>query len=171
MKTYTIVTALATLLAIPVHAATTISTTLTMTSPSAIISMTGISSTAYLRNISSTNVSTTLLTLANVDISASLIPIASAYISTTASTCTVLSASNISSCTRFTTGSVGVSFTTPRPNATYKANCNIDGGFPASWASNTTLSNNTGGFYVGFLNGSGATAYQDSHRAMCVVLP
>lgn len=41
------------------QAATTISTTLTMTSPSAIISMTGVSATAYLSNISATNISAT----------------------------------------------------------------------------------------------------------------
>lgn len=47
------------------QAATTISTTLTMTSPSAVISMTGVSATAFLNNISSTS-----MNLAGVSITA-----------------------------------------------------------------------------------------------------
>lgn len=54
------------------QAATTISTTLTLTSPSALISMTGISSTANFMFVSATNISVTNLSVGNTAISGTL---------------------------------------------------------------------------------------------------
>lgn len=91
------------------QAATTISTTLTMTSPSAVISMTGVSATAYLSNVSATNISATSIYLANHPIN----PQAWAKIGGFG-TCSVQTGSvNIASCTHVGTGRYGISFTTP----------------------------------------------------------
>ncbi len=153
--------------------AVTISKTLTLTRPTAYISMTGVSATAYLTKVSSTNVSTTNLSIGSTNISTSLLPIATGYISTTASTCTVLKSSGISGCTRLSAGVYGVSLTTPTSDALYKVNCTLDSYQAASWVATASpaRANNTTGFYMGVLNGSGVVAYQDSNRFMCVVYP
>lgn len=92
-------------LAYGANAATTISTTLTMTSPSAIISMTGVNSTAYLRTVSSTNVSTTNLTLGTIPVvSATLVRAWATFSGTVNGSFTPSATYNLSTFSRIGTG-------------------------------------------------------------------
>lgn len=162
MKYY--LTALAALLVLPAHAATTISTTLTMTSPTAIISMTGVSATAYLANIVGTTISTT-----NISASAITGPVnvalAKVYFNGLAGCAIVGTAYNVASCSRSATGTYGISFTTVLGTANYVVNCMTQS--PALFASlASTPSATTAGFNIATAN---ASTTQDSARVMCTV--
>ncbi|ANL71930.1 hypothetical protein AMC83_CH01947 [Rhizobium phaseoli] len=124
--------------------------------------------------VSATNVSATNLQVSGTIISTSLLPVATGYISTTTTGCSILKGSGLSSCTRISTGVYGVSFTTPMSDALYKVNCTLDNYRIASWVSSVggvARPNTTDGFYFGTLNGTGTVDYQDSNRIMCVVFP
>ncbi|MGG7581703.1 hypothetical protein [Rhizobium sp. Nf11,1] len=124
--------------------------------------------------VSATNVSATNLEVSGTIISTSLLPVATGYISTTTTGCSILKGSGLSSCTRISTGVYGVSFTTAMADALYKVNCNLDNYKVASWAATSggvARPNTTTGFYLGVLNGTGTVDYQDSNRIMCVVYP
>ncbi len=151
------------------NAATTISTTLTMTSPTAIISMTSPSSTAYLANIVGTTISTTNISATNVSTSTIVGPanvaLAKVYFNGTGSCSIVGTPFNVASCSRATTGTYGVSFTTPLANANYIVNCIPQG--PALFATlNAAISPTTTGFNINTANTGSAT---DSGRIMCTV--
>lgn len=165
---YTLATILA-LVAAPAFAATTISTTLTMTSPTAIISMTEPSSTAYLANIVGSTISTTNISTTNISASAITGPANVALAKVTfngSGACSIVGTPyNVASCSRATTGSYGISFTAPLLNNTYTINCMTQ--TPALFSSvSATPSPTTAGFNISTAN---ASSTQDSARVSCVV--
>lgn len=145
------------------QAATSISTTLTMTSPSAIISMTGVSSTAYFKNVSETNVSQTALTLGSRLIDPKAIPCASFTYDGNAQS-TLASTSLITSINRRATGIYDVSGTFPgKPwvsctpfNTAANAICSVQGNIAATAASPTV---------AGFLTGTQACSTGTAQNA------
>lgn len=110
------------------QAATSISTTLTLTSPSAVISMTGVSATAYLTNVYSNTVSASLVSASTV--SATIVSSTSPNIAFATANfngfggCAIRKGYNISGCTRVSQGVYGISFTTPAVSADYSVGGN-----------------------------------------------
>lgn len=175
-------TSILAILALPAYAgsmqsAVTISETLTLTSPSAIISATGVSATAYITNISTTNlaaanISSTAISVGANTITSGLVPIATALISTTSAGCTVLSSNGvITGCTRIAGGQFGVSGTFV--NTTYKPIC-FDVYTPGNigWANNPgTGAPHVDGFRIGGIAAAGPLAALDLNQFSCVVYP
>jgi len=98
----------------------TVSRTLTLTSPSAYISMTGVSATAYIRNVSATNVSaSSKISVGSTDLTSASISKAWVLGGSLTGTWAVSASYNVSSISRITAGEYNVSFTTPFSSANY----------------------------------------------------
>lgn len=170
-------TALFVLLSIPAWAGSSLSSvnvseTLTMTSPSAIISMTGVSSTANIRFISSTLVSSTNISATNITNAG----VAKAWINFNGvGGCSIRGVPlNVSSCTRIATGQYGISFTTPLSSAFYSINCTsrtTAAGANASFVNFPTASPSptTGGVIIQSVNGNSGSLI-DSSEINCTVM-
>lgn len=157
-------------------AGTTISTTLTLTSPSAYISMTGVSATAYVTSLSATRVVSALqVSATNVsatNVSATTITnrgVAKAWATFGGlSACSISSSLNISSCTKLGgTGNYSVSFTTPMNTSTYVIQCTT---WLNVWASflNTGPAPDVNGFAVN-TRGTAAASNVDPGYIHCIV--
>lgn len=159
------------LLSLPAYAGTssldvvTISRTLTLTSPSAVISMTGVSSTANLRTVVASTVSSTSYI-------GRAIP--KAWAKMDGNSCSVTAGFNVSSCTRVSAGVYGVSFTTPMADANYIVNCmargsaiaNVATGF--SQASGNASPTASGFNFAVYATSSGSPL--DSGDIQCIVI-
>lgn len=176
MKNYLLTTALA-VIAVPAFAATTISTTLSMTSPSALISGTGPSATIIMTNGLFTNLSATTLIAANISSSSvsgtALVSnrIAKAHVVLNGAGCTVISG-DATSCQKLGTGSVAVSLSTVLPTAIYTPQCGVRGnGNTAWWATYPgSISNTTTGFFVDTLAITGSTlTFSDANNIDCTI--
>jgi len=123
--------------------------------------------------VSASAVSTTSLSVSGTIIDTGMLPIATGYISTTSTGCSILKGNGLSECKRIGVGNFSVSFTTPMPDALYKVSCNLDSYRVASWVATTQFAhpNTTDGFFLSALNGSGSVNFQDGNRFMCVVYP
>lgn len=153
----------------------TVSQTLTMTSPSAIISATGVSATEYITNIVARNVSTAFIS--TTTISATLISSTSPNIAAASvnfagiSSVSIRKTFNISSVTRVVQGAYGISFTVPMSDANYSVAGNCERtATNESWfeVTDQTTSPTTTGFTVRCQATAGAT---DSDRVNVVVFP
>jgi hypothetical protein len=123
-----------------------------------------------------TTVSASTLTVSGTNVIPAILPIASAYISTTATSCSVISATNITGCTRLTTGHFGISGTFV--GNTYKPQCSIH---YAAGGSGIVMSIPGGGianqrptptgFYTSTINLGGTAVYIDNVQFSCVVFP
>lgn len=105
-----------------------VSRTLTLTSPSAVISMTGASATAYLRNISATTVSATTVSATNIsatNISSRGVAKAWGYINAGVSPSVILASFNVSSTTRLSAGKEVITFSQPMTSANYAVTLSV----------------------------------------------
>lgn len=135
-----------------------------------LVSGTGAGNTLSATNINAANISATNVSVGGNTITSAFIPVATALISTTSSSCSVLSGNNVSGCIRTGLGGYNVSFTTPMSNTTYKVICYLTYGSQSAPVATVPSSavNRTDSFYTGAYAPS---TYIDNNRIACVVYP
>lgn len=120
--------------------------------------------------VTATNVYAASVTTANLYVAgkAANLPVATALISTTSTSCSVLDGSGISGCIRTGLGGYNVSFTTPMANANYKVVCYVN--YSASSGGIATIPSSAPNRADSFYTGAYApTTYIDNVRISCVV--
>lgn len=117
------------LISAPSFAATTISTTLTLTSPTALISMTGAGAvasltTVYAKNISASSIAGGNIGTATSNISGTGAALAKAWAQVDGfAPVSIRQGYNVSTFTRVSAGKYGISFTNPLSNGNYAIQC------------------------------------------------